>query len=173
MYLKFKKNHMAHCISVTVWYGFFDEGSYGPILSLWRKHLLADGTSAINELLVIWYLTIQMSWYYILLLHFPTRWNYLNLIIAYKICFSSSYSVSEFFDAREYTTDAGDDSDLDSTDEEDIEEEDDEEEDETLEEENVALKENHVLETSSSRDDSEIVAVNVIEIYIVRYVTSY
>ena len=71
--------------------------------------------------------------------------------------------MSEFFDAREYTTDAGDDSDLDSTDEEDIEEEDDEEEDETMEEENVASKENHVLETSSSRDDSEIVAVNVIK----------
>ena len=87
----------------------------------------------------------------------------MNLIIAYKICFSSSYSVSEFFDAREYTTDAGDDSDLDSTDEEDIEEEDDEEEDETMEEENVALKENHVLETSSSRDDSEIVPVNVMK----------
>ena len=85
--------------------------------------------------------------------------------MAYQICFSSSYSVSEFFDAREYTTDAGDDSDLDSSDEEDIEEEDDEEEDETLEEENVASKENHVLETSASRDDSQIVAVNVTKIY--------
>ena len=71
--------------------------------------------------------------------------------------------MSEFFDAREYTTDAGDDSDLDSSDEEDIEEEDDEEEDETLEEENVASKENHVLETTSSRDDSEIVPVNIIK----------
>ena len=71
--------------------------------------------------------------------------------------------MSEFFDAREYTTDAGDDSDLDSTDEEDIEEEDDEEEDETMEEENVSSKENHMLETSSSRDDSEIAAVNVIK----------
>ena len=74
--------------------------------------------------------------------------------------------MSEFFDAREYTTDAGDDSDLDSSDEEDIEEEDDEEEDETLEEENVALKENHVLEASSSRDDSEIVAVNIIKRFV-------
>ena len=68
--------------------------------------------------------------------------------------------MSEFFDAREYTTDAGDDSDLDSTEDEDIDEEDDEEEDEFLEDDNETIKRgNSVLETSSSRDDSDIVPV--------------
>ena len=68
--------------------------------------------------------------------------------------------MSEFFDAREYTTDAGDDSDLDSTEDEDIDEEDDEEEDEFLDDDNETIKrDNSVLETSSSRDDSDIVPV--------------
>ena len=72
---------------------------------------------------------------------------------------SSSYSVSEFFDAREYTTDAGDDSDLDSTEDEDID--DDEEDDEEAEfVDNETMKgEDSNLRTSLSRDDSDIVPV--------------
>ena len=74
------------------------------------------------------------------------------------LCFSSSYSVSEFFDAREYTTDAGDDSDSYSTEDEDIDEEDDDEEDEGMEDENEPTKMETHLESPSSRDDSEIVS---------------
>ena len=72
---------------------------------------------------------------------------------------SSSYSVSEFFDAREYTTDAGDDSDLDSTEDEDIDEDDDEEEDEFLDDDSGALKRDRTLEASSSVDESDVTPV--------------
>ena len=73
--------------------------------------------------------------------------------------FSSSYSVSEFFDAREYTTDAGDDSDLDSTEDEDIDEDDDDEEEEFLEDGSGSLQRDRTLEASSSVDDSDIIPV--------------
>ena len=87
------------------------------------------------------------------LLHFPIPLNY-----------SSSYSVSEFFDAREYTTDAGDDSDLDSTEDEDIDEDDDDEEDEFLDEDSSPLKRDSTLEASSSVEDSDTTPVcNLLE----------
>ena len=74
--------------------------------------------------------------------------------------FSSSYSVSEFFDAREYTTDVGDDSDLDSTEDEDIEEEEEEEEED---EEDVFVdepkKRAETLSSKSSQDNSDVVQV--------------
>ena len=75
------------------------------------------------------------------------------------VIFSSSYSVSEFFDAREYTTDAGDDSDLDSTEDEDIDEDDDDEEDEFLDEDSDVLKRDRTLEVSSSVEDSDVTPV--------------
>merc|ERR1712223_96854 len=73
-----------------------------------------------------------------------------------SMSYCSSYSVSEFFDAREYTTDAGDDSDLDSTEDEDIDEDDDEEEDEFLDDDSGALKRDRTLEASSSIDSDVV-----------------
>ena len=82
-----------------------------------------------------------------------------QLVTSFSNNFSSSYSVSEFFDAREYTTDAGDDSDLDSTEDEDIDEDDDDEEDEFLDEDSDALKRDRTLEASSSVEDSDVTPV--------------
>ena len=109
-----------------------------------------------------------MSYWYVLTIWFIGSQHQILLWIAalakYIILFfisnfSSSYSVSEFFDAREYTTDAGDDSDLDSTEDEDIDEDDDEEEDEFLDDDSGALKRDRTLEASSSVDESDVTPV--------------